>query len=133
MTYMCIFCLLGFVRVPVLVGSSSSEISPVFFPINRRPKELDYHNEARNAAIFLKKHKFLAFVTAPEWVPELTGPEGTARVLTLSWIHGRKLQEIESKEERMQMVDMAVEACVSSLVFTGFVHADPHAVPSTAT
>eukprot|EP00439_Symbiodinium_sp_Y106_P016519 s2446_g2.t1 len=90
-------------------------------------KELDYHNEARNAAIFLKKHKFLAFVTAPEWVPELTGPEGTARVLTLSWIHGRKLQEIESKEERMQMVDMAVEACVSSLVFTGFVHADPHA------
>ena len=28
----------------------------------------------------------------------------------------------------MQMVDMAVEACVSSLVFTGFVHADPHAV-----
>ncbi|CAE7229894.1 unnamed protein product [Symbiodinium sp. CCMP2592] len=90
-------------------------------------KELDYHNEARNAAIFLKKHKFLPFVTAPEWVPELTGPEGTARVLTLSWIHGRKLQEIESKEERMQMVDMAVEACVSSLVFTGFVHADPHA------
>eukprot|EP00913_Durusdinium_trenchii_P032439 g30371.t3 len=94
-------------------------------------KELDYHNEARNAELFLKKHRFLPFVTAPQWVPELTGPKGTARVLTLEWINGRKLQEIESEEERMKMVepwqDMAVEACVSSLVFTGFVHADPHA------
>ncbi|CAK9026675.1 unnamed protein product [Durusdinium trenchii] len=84
-------------------------------------KELDYHNEARNAELFLKKHRFLPFVTAPQWVPELTGPKGTARVLTLEWINGRKLQEIESEEERMKM------ACVSSLVFTGFVHADPHA------
>ncbi|CAE7253365.1 unnamed protein product, partial [Symbiodinium pilosum] len=90
-------------------------------------KELDYHNEARNAELFLKKHKFLPFVTAPQWVPEFTGPEGTARVLTLEWIHGRKLQDLETEEEKMHMVDMAVEACVSSLVFTGFVHADPHA------
>jgi len=90
-------------------------------------KELDYHNEAANAEIFLKKHRFLPFITAPHWVPELTGPKGTARVLTQEWIHGRKLQEIESEEERMRMVDMAVEACVSSLLFTGFVHADPHA------
>ena len=100
-------------------------------------KELDYHNEAYNAELFLKKHRFLPFITAPEWLPEFTGPKGTARVLylacersrskalldpfgfessdfnvawarslrTLEWIHGRKLQEIESEEERMRMVD----------------------------
>ena len=108
-------------------------------------KELDYHNEAHNAELFLKKHQFLPFVTAPKWLPQFTGPKGTARVLqlgcesnperdifvlqtisnhfrpicqhlnsistlyqvlrTLEWIHGRKLQEIESEEERMKMVD----------------------------
>ena len=44
-------------------------------------KELDYHNEAYNAELFLKKHRFLPFVTAPQWLPEYTGPKGTARVL----------------------------------------------------
>lgn len=89
-------------------------------------KELDYHNEAANAELFLKKHRFLPFVTAPRWLPEYSGPKGVTRVLTLEWIQGRSLEQIKDPEERVRMVDMAVEACVSSLVFTGFVHADPH-------
>ena len=47
-------------------------------------KELDYHNEAYNAELFLKKHRFLPFITAPAWLPEFTGPKGTARVLYLA-------------------------------------------------
>jgi len=89
-------------------------------------KELDYHNEAANAELFLRKHRFLPFVTAPHWLPELSGKRGETRVLTLEWVKGRPLEQITDPAERAQMVDMAVEACVSSLVFTGFVHADPH-------
>ena len=47
--------------------------------------ELDYHNEAGNADEFARKHAFLPFVSSPGWLPELTGPPGTARVLTLDW------------------------------------------------
>lgn len=119
---------LGLMVLDVYWGGQGDEYPKIADEVARGVfKELDYHNEAYNADLFLKKHRFLPFVTAPHWLPEYTGPKGTARVLTLEWIHGRKLQEIESEEERMKMVDMAVEACVSSLVFTGFVHADPHA------
>lgn len=89
-------------------------------------KELDYHNEASNAALFLKRHKFLPFITAPQWLPEYSGKLGETRVLTLEWIQGRSLGDVTDPDERVRMVDMAVEACVSSLIFTGFVHADPH-------
>jgi len=88
--------------------------------------ELDYHNEAANAAKFLEKHHFLPFITAPRWLPEYSGEKGTTRVLTLEWIHGRSLEQLDDPAERRMMVDLAVEACVSALVFTGFVHADPH-------
>ena len=53
-------------------------------------KELDYHNEAYNAELFLKKHRFLPFITAPEWLPEFTGPKGTARVLYLGACESRR-------------------------------------------
>lgn len=89
-------------------------------------KELDYHNEARNALLFLEKHKFLPFVTVPQWLPQYSGEEGTSRVLTLEWIHGRSLEKVTDPVERERLLDMAVETCVSSLIFTGFVHADPH-------
>mmetsp|Transcript_24472 Transcript_24472/g.56362 ORF Transcript_24472/g.56362 Transcript_24472/m.56362 type:complete len:776 (+) Transcript_24472:59-2386(+) len=88
--------------------------------------ELDYHHEAANAAKFLEKHDFLPFITAPSWLPEYSGEKGKTRVLTLEWIHGRSLEQLEDPAERRMMVDLAVEACVSALVFTGFVHADPH-------
>lgn len=89
-------------------------------------KELDYHNEARNALLFLEKHKFLPFVTVPLWLPEYSGEEGKTRVLTLEWIHGKSLERLTDLAERERLLDMAVETCVSSLIFTGFVHADPH-------
>jgi len=89
-------------------------------------EELDYHKEAENAISFLDKHRGQPFITAPRFLPEYTGPKGTARVLTMEWIHGRKVSEISNKEDQLRMVNMAVEACVSQLVFTGFVHIDPH-------
>ena len=65
-------------------------------------KELDYHNEAANAEIFLKKHRFLPFITAPHWVPELTGPKGTARVLRLGHTaNGTGTSEAKAEDSRV--------------------------------
>jgi len=87
--------------------------------------ELDYHEEARNAQEFAVRHRFLPFVSSPAWVPEYTGPEGSANVLCLEWYPSRAPSEL-SREERRRLVEMAAEACVIQLLVTGFVHADPH-------
>jgi len=89
-------------------------------------EELDYHREAANAILFLERHKEQPWITAPRFLPEYTGPVGTARVLTMEWIEGRRVGQIQDKAEQLRLVNMAVEACVSQLVGTGFVHVDPH-------
>ena len=88
-------------------------------------KEFDYHQEARNADEFAKRHRFLGYVKAPGWFPAYSGPVGTARVLTMEWVHGRHLSALEP-EEAARMTYMAVEAVTAGLVLTGLVHADPH-------
>ena len=88
-------------------------------------KELDYVNEARNMDEFNAKHKWLGFVRAPKWYPEFTGAPGTAKVLATEWIDGKQISELPP-EQRLVMAQMAVEACVAQLTYTGFVHADPH-------
>eukprot|EP00793_Prasinoderma_coloniale_P001226 PRCOL_00004998-RA len=89
-------------------------------------QELDYHIEAANADEFRERHEFLGFVTAPHWFEEYSGPRGRARVLTMEWMDGQMLGEIVEPERKLQLAQMAVEACVAQLVYTGFVHADPH-------
>lgn len=89
-------------------------------------EELDYHKEARNALFFLERHREQPWITAPTFLPEYTGPNGTARVLTMHWIEGRRVGQIRDKHKQLELVNMAVEACVSQLVCTGFVHVDPH-------
>lgn len=88
-------------------------------------QELDYHVEASNSDVFRERHAFLGFVTSPRWYQEFTGPRGRARVLTMEWMDGKMLGELEP-EGKLQLAQMAVEACVAQLVYTGFVHADPH-------
>ncbi|CAE8689934.1 unnamed protein product, partial [Polarella glacialis] len=87
--------------------------------------EVDYHHEAANSEEFAARHSFLGFVTVPKWLPELTGPVGSARVLTTEWISGRKISDLPVAVGR-QAVQMAVQACVVQLLLTGCVHADPH-------
>ena len=88
-------------------------------------KELDYVNEARNMDEFNKRHDWLGFVRAPKWYPAFTGQPGSARVLTTEWIEGKHISDLPP-EKRLVMAQMAVEACVAQLTYTGFVHADPH-------
>mmetsp|Transcript_15571 Transcript_15571/g.21509 ORF Transcript_15571/g.21509 Transcript_15571/m.21509 type:complete len:794 (-) Transcript_15571:113-2494(-) len=88
-------------------------------------KELDYHLEAENAAEFERLHAFLGFVKTPKAIYEYMGPKGTARVLTMEWIDGKKIRDL-TKEQQVEMVGKAVEAAVAQLIRTGCVHADPH-------
>jgi predicted unusual protein kinase regulating ubiquinone biosynthesis (AarF/ABC1/UbiB family) len=89
-------------------------------------RELDVHAEAANAAEFQRRLAFLGFVRTPAWEPRYSGPRGTARVLAMEWVRGRRLQVLPPQLQR-RFVDMAVEASVAQLIRTGFVHADPHA------
>ncbi len=88
-------------------------------------QELDYTQEAAHMDEFNARHKWLGFVRAPAWVPKYTGPAGRARVLTTEWINGRHIAALP-QEKKIIMTQMAVEACVAQLIYTGFVHADPH-------
>jgi len=88
-------------------------------------QELDYTQEAAHMEEFSKRHKWMGFVRAPAWVPKYTGPAGRARVLTTEWINGRHIAALP-QGKKIIMTQMAVEACVAQLIYTGFVHADPH-------
>ena len=88
-------------------------------------QELDYTQEAAHMDEFNRRHKWLGFVRAPAWLPKYTGPEGSARVLTTEWINGNHIADLP-QEKKLIMAQMAVEACVAQLIYTGFVHADPH-------
>ena len=88
-------------------------------------QELDYISEANHADEFNRRHNWLGFVRAPKWFPKYTGPTGKARVLTTEWIEGAHIADLP-QEKKLVMAQMAVEACVAQLVYTGFVHADPH-------
>lgn len=84
-------------------------------------QELDFRNEARNAAAFKKSLAFLGYVDVPVTLPELT----TRRAMAMEWVYGRHLSDL-SPEEAMRMTYMSCEAVTAGLVLTGIVHADPH-------
>lgn len=88
-------------------------------------QELDYTQEAAHMDEFNERHKWLGFVRAPHWLPEYTGPPGRARIITTEWINGQHIAALPP-EKKLIMAQMAVEACVAQLIYTGFVHADPH-------
>lgn len=88
-------------------------------------QELDYISEANHADEFNRRHNWLGFVRAPKWFAKYTGPPGKAKVLTTEWIEGAHIADLP-QEKKLIMAQMAVEACVAQLVYTGFVHADPH-------
>ena len=84
-------------------------------------QELDFRNEAANAAEFRESLRWLGYVDVPRALPELT----KRRAMAMEWVHGRHLKDL-SPEEAMRMTYMSCEAVTAGLVLTGLVHADPH-------
>lgn len=89
-------------------------------------EEIDYQNEGRNA------EKFAAnFAGDPEVkVPRIHWEYSGKRVLTLEWIHGYKLTDVEAVQQAGldsdAIIRIGVTAGLRQLLEHGLFHADPH-------
>lgn len=97
-------------------------------------EELDYRNEAANAATFASLYSYKRGtcenikVAVPEIVPELC----TDNVLVMEWLDGTKLTSVndtlddEELAENLRLIETGIDCTLSQLLDTGVLHADPH-------
>ena len=114
--------------------------------MGRLIEELDYKREMQNARKFASLYlvdKGTAIeampdvngkgVIVPEFLPDLC----TENVLVMSWVEGTKLTEvaesagrsndqIRSRRENLELIELATQCTLSQLLDTGTLHADPH-------
>jgi ubiquinone biosynthesis protein len=89
-------------------------------------QELDYRLEARNAAVFHRN-----FAGHPHvHVPRVYWSYTRARVLTLEWLDGTQVADIDPKEwsleERRDLAYLITETWMTMIFRHGFFHGDPH-------
>jgi ubiquinone biosynthesis protein len=89
-------------------------------------QELDYRLEARNAQTF--HHNFAADPRVR--VPKVYWSYTRARVLTLEWLDGTQLADVDllplSLEERRDLAYRITETWMAMIFRHGFFHGDPH-------
>ena len=89
-------------------------------------KELDYRQEARNAENFHRHFAGHPHVRVPKVYWQYTRP----RVLTLEWIDGIQLADVDlvgmTLEERRELAYRITEAWMTMIFRHGFFHGDPH-------
>ncbi len=89
-------------------------------------KELDYRQEGRNAQNFHRHFAGHPHVHVPKVYWQYTRP----RVLTLEWIDGIKLADVDlvttTVEERREIAYRITEAWMTMIFRHGFFHGDPH-------
>ena len=89
-------------------------------------EEMDYLNEAANAEKFKSLHKHNKKIAVPKIYNKVT----SRRVLTMEWIDGVKLTDLNAVKELGinpdEMISIGVECSLQQLIEHGFFHADPH-------
>ncbi|MBE9170181.1 AarF/ABC1/UbiB kinase family protein [Pleurocapsales cyanobacterium LEGE 06147] len=89
-------------------------------------EEINYIQEGRNAEKFKQLYGYIEEIYVPKIYWEYTG----RRVLTMEWVTGTKLtniQEIEAQNiDAAHIVEIGVECSLRQLLEHGFFHADPH-------
>jgi ubiquinone biosynthesis protein len=89
-------------------------------------QELDYRQEARNAQTFHRNFAGHPHVRVPKVYWHYTRP----RVLTLEWIDGLQLADVDllamSLEERRDLAYRVTETWMTMIFRHGFFHGDPH-------
>jgi len=89
-------------------------------------EEMDYLNEAGNAEQFAELHKHNPRIAVPRIFRHAT----SRRVLTMEWIDGVKLTNLEAVRalgiDPDDMVNVGVNCSLKQLLEHGFFHADPH-------
>ncbi len=89
-------------------------------------EEMDYLHEAHNALAFDRLYGHLKGIYVPKIYLEYTH----TRVLTMEWVTGTKLTNIESLQRQgidaSELVEIGVQCSLRQLLEHGFFHADPH-------
>lgn len=89
-------------------------------------EEMDYTHEGENAVRFAQLYGHLKDIYVPRIYAEYTA----RRVLTMEWITGTKLTNIQSLEQQgidaTHLIDVGVQCSLRQLLEHGFFHADPH-------
>jgi len=110
--------------LPLNLGSTLTAVVDEFG--RRLFEEIDYLHEGRNCERFAEY-----FRDDPDvYVPRIFWAYSSRRVLTLEWIDGIKLTDVEriraANLEVKQLVRIGVVAALKQLLEYGFFHADPH-------
>lgn len=89
-------------------------------------EEMDYSHEGRNAERFAELYGNLQDIYVPKIYWEYTG----RRVLTMEWINGTKLTQMEAIKaqggDAKYLIEVGVQCSLRQLLEHGFFHADPH-------
>ncbi len=89
-------------------------------------EEMDYVNEGENAERFFQLYGHLKDVYVPKIYWEYTN----RRVLTMEWINGLKLTQVQEIAalgvDARYLVEVGVQCSLRQLLEHGFFHADPH-------
>ena len=89
-------------------------------------EETNYNQEGRNADKFRNLYGYIEEIHVPKIYWEYTGK----RVLTMEWITGTKLTDIDAVQaqgiDATHLVEVGVECSLRQLLEHGFFHADPH-------
>ncbi len=109
------------------IGIIRSDLVALIDELGKRIfEEMDYINEANNAEKFKELHSKNNKIAVPKIYREAT----SRRVLTMEWIDGIKLTNIEAVKEigidPNQMIEIGVSCSLQQLIEHGFFHADPH-------
>jgi ubiquinone biosynthesis protein len=88
--------------------------------------ELDYGHEARNAELFRRNFARSTQVVVPRVIRQYSG----ARILTLEFLHGTKVADLDLErmrpDERREVAYRMADAWMAMVFRHGFFHSDPH-------
>jgi predicted unusual protein kinase regulating ubiquinone biosynthesis (AarF/ABC1/UbiB family) len=109
------------------IGLIRSDLVALIDELGKRVfEEMDYCNEATNAETFASLHAHNPRIA----VPRIHRHATARRVLTMEWIDGVKLTNLEAVRELGidpdDMVSVGVNCSLQQLLEHGFFHADPH-------
>jgi predicted unusual protein kinase regulating ubiquinone biosynthesis (AarF/ABC1/UbiB family) len=109
------------------VGLIRSDLVGLIDELGKRVfEEMDYFNEASNAERFASLHAHNPRIAVPRIHREATA----RRVLTMEWIDGVKLTNLEAVRalgvDPDELVNVGVNCSLQQLLEHGFFHADPH-------
>ena len=109
------------------IGIIRSDLVALIDELGQRVfEEMDYFNEAMNAELFAELHSHNPRIAVPRIYHQAT----SRRVLTMEWIDGVKLTNLEAVRalgvDPNELVRVGVSCSLQQLLEHGFFHADPH-------